>query len=238
MAELPALAVLGFNIKNMRIEKIKNYLLTFVFLIIGLFVVTWSINYFIHKSTEDLIVSDYEKLERSQVALVLGALVYNDGSMSDILKDRADTALELYKKGMVNKILVSGDHGRKEYDEVNAVKDYYLENGVFEEDIFTDHAGFDTYDSLYRARDIFGVESVIVVTQSFHLPRAVYIARSLGIKVQGYSADKRFYVLSRYNNIREKFASLKAFMNVMFKSKPKFLGDQILISGDGRDSWD
>ncbi len=183
----------------------------------------------------------YEKLENvpeAQVALILGARVFDDGRLSTMMQDRADSGLELYKAGKVQKLIMSGDNGTTTYDEVNTVKDYLLEKGVREEDLFLDHAGFDTYDSLYRARDIFGVKSLVVVTQKFHLPRAVYIGRSLGMEVYGYEADKREYLGMFWNELRESLARTKAFLDVALGAKPKFLGEMIPIEGDSRMSWD
>jgi vancomycin permeability regulator SanA len=173
-----------------------------------------------------------------QVALVLGAKVWNNGQMSDIFKDRVQTAVELYKSGKVGKILVSGDHGQKDYDEVNAAKKYLLENNVKPEDIFLDHAGFDTYDSLYRARDIFQAESLVIVTQNFHLSRALYISNKLGLNSCGVSADLHKYLDKGARNRREILAKVKAWLNVAFNSKPKYLGDKIPLSGSGLISWD
>lgn len=196
------------------------------------------INLNVLRISKDSIYSNIESAPISHTALVLGAKVHGE-KLSDILSDRAKTALELYDAKKVEKILVSGDHGRDEYDEVNAVKDFLLGEGVNEQDIFLDHAGFDTYDSLYRARDIFKVKSVIIVTQNFHLPRAVYIGKKLGIEnVCGVSADRQTYVNISYYKKREWLSRVKAFFNVTFHSKPKFLGEEILIDGDGRGSWD
>lgn len=176
--------------------------------------------------------------EGAEAVMVLGAKVYAGGRMSDMLKDRADTALEIYQAGKAKKILVSGDHGREEYDEVNAVKNYLLDKGVPAEDIFLDHAGFDTYDSMYRARDVFQIRSLIISTQDFHLPRAVYIAKSLGIEAYGISADKHIYGNTAAVQAREILARDKAWLDVALGSKPKFLGSAIPIAGDGRASWD
>lgn len=171
-------------------------------------------------------------------AIVLGARVYRDETLSHVYQDRVQTALELYQDGRVEKLLISGDHGRKEYDKVNAAKDYLLEHGVESQDIFMDHAGFDTYDSMYRARDIFQVEDAIIVTQEFHLPRALYIARKLGLDAYGINADKRVYLNVLRNDIRESLARAKAFVNIVLKSKPKYLGELIPITGDGHVTWD
>lgn len=182
--------------------------------------------------------SEIGKAPDAEVALVLGAKVYNDGRLSDMLRDRADTAIDLYNAGKVNKILASGDHGTPEYDEANAVKDYLLEKGVKAEDIFLDHAGFDTYDSLYRAKEIFQASSVAIVSQNFHLPRAVYISRGLGLETYGVSADRHLYGNTKNYMLREIFADVKAFWDVNLSVKPKFLGPAIPLSGDSKKSWD
>lgn len=174
----------------------------------------------------------------AQAALVLGARVWANGQMSDIFKDRVDVAIKLYREHHVSKILVSGDHGRKDYDEVNAAKKYLLEQGIPPEDIFLDHAGFDTYDSMYRARDVFQAQSLVVVTQKFHLPRALYTAGALGIPACGMSADLHPYPGDAKRNVREVLADVKAWWNVNLHSKPKFLGEAIPLSGDGRKSLD
>jgi len=170
--------------------------------------------------------------------IILGAYVRPDGALSWILRDRLDTGLELYRAGLAPKILVSGDHGQKNYNEVQAMKDYLLDHDVPAQDIFMDHAGFDTYDSLYRARDIFQVKSAIIVTQNFHLPRALYIARRLGIETQGIQA-RLYYPWWYANTIRDSLARVKAYLDVeILKSKPHHLGELIPISGDGRVTQD
>lgn len=197
-----------------------------------------AINWHILNTSSSFIFEPNEKIASKQTVLILGARVYNDGRMSDILKDRVLTALELYNNKKVERILVSGDHGQKKYDEVNTIKEFLLQNEVRPEDIFLDHAGFDTYDSIYRAKAIFNVESLIIVTQRFHLPRAMYIAKSLNLDAIGVTADRHVYVMENYNQLRESFARLKAFWDVLIKAKPKFLGSPIPITGDSKLSWD
>lgn len=170
----------------------------------------------------------------AQAALVLGAGVWDDGTPSAVLMDRLEVALDLYRAGKVQKVLCTGDHGDRQYDEVNAMRLYLEKQGVPTEDIFMDHAGFDTYDSMYRARDIFGVRSAVVVTQAFHLPRALYLARSMGIEAQGVSASLRPYLGDDWYEFREVPARAKAFGEVLIARKPMFLGPEIPITGDGR----
>ena len=191
------------------------------------------------KASQGRIFANHSDLKEADAVTILGAKVYEDGRLSSILIDRIKTALEVYRNGKAKKILVSGDHGRKSYDEVNAVKRYLLDvEKIPGEDIFLDHAGFDTYDSLYRAHDVFEAKKLIISTQSFHLPRAVYIGQKLGLDTQGIVADKQTYRTAVYNELRENLARCKAFTNVFFKVKPKFGGYPIPINGDGRKSWD
>lgn len=177
--------------------------------------------------------------EKVDAIIVLGAGVKADGTPSDILTDRISTSLDILNMGVEGKLLLSGDHGRVGYNEVGAMKQYVLDNSDIEEkDIFLDHAGFSTYDSIYRAKDIFKVESAIIVTNEYHLPRALYLADKLGIDAYGYTSDKReYYYMDAYKN-REKIAQVKDFLFVnILKPEPKFLGDSIPVStSDGRDT--
>lgn len=218
-------------------KKIKKVIYAIAIFVIAVFSLFLLVNHLVYKEGQGKIY-DAEAVPQKQVALVLGAGVHENGSLSDMFRDRNDVAIELYKSGKVQKILVSGDHGRKEYDEVNAAKEYLLSNGVEGKDIFLDHAGFDTYDSIYRARDIFQVDSMIIVTQGYHLPRALYIAKSLGMDAVGADAELRTYGREDYRNFREKFAVAKACLDVASGAKPKFLGEAIPISGEGFGSWD
>jgi len=175
---------------------------------------------------------------RRQAAIVPGALVYRDGRPSDILADRLQTALELYRSGKVDKILASGDHGRTHYDEVNTMRRWLAARGVASEDIFMDHAGFDTCDTMQRAHRVFRVASAVVVTQDFHLPRAVYLARQAGIEAVGVKADRHRYRKEVQNTLRESVARAKSFAEVHLGIGPRFLGPEIPITGDGRATWD
>lgn len=168
--------------------------------------------------------------------IVLGAGVKNDGTPSDILADRLETSIEVYNEGAAGALILSGDHGREEYNEVGAMKDYVLKNNIDESIVFMDHAGFSTYDTMYRAKEIFKVKSAIIVTNEYHLPRALYIARKLGIEAYGVKSDKRGYQLMDSYKKREALAKLKdfAYVNIL-KPEPKFLGESIPVStSDGR----
>lgn len=198
------------------------------------------INISIVVKTSSYIHEDVSAVPEEQVIIILGAYVRGD-NLSHVLKDRVEAGLELYDLGKSDKILLSGDHGQVEYDEVNSMRKYVLDDGrVSEEDVFLDHAGFDTYDSLYRAKEVFDVESAIIVTQDFHINRAVYIARELGIEAVGYSVsqDKYKTVLQAKWFARESLSRVKAFFDVVLKSEPTYLGEVVPITGDGRLSWD
>jgi len=166
--------------------------------------------------------------------LVLGCRVYND-TPSVLLSDRLAMGLALYQAGVAPKLLLSGDNGQVEYNEPQAMYLYMKNHGVPEEDIFLDYAGFDTYSSARRARDVFGVRSVVVVTQEFHLARAVYDLRALGIEAHGVPARQGNYVISRYNDLREMAGRAKDFpVAGLIRPLPAFLGESIDIHGDGR----
>lgn len=180
-------------------------------------------------------VSWPEDAPRAQVAIVLGARVYPNGTPSPMLADRLQTGVNLYKLGKVDKLLLSGDHGQTTYDEVNVMLEYVLERGVPEEDVFTDHAGFSTYDTMYRARDVFKVTTALVVTQKFHLARAVYTARAMGLDATGVQADIQPYGDERRFAMRDWLARVKAFFQLhVTRPGPRYLGPAIPIDGDGR----
>ena len=165
--------------------------------------------------------------------LVLGCRVYEDGTPSHMLEDRLRRGVELYEAAAAPKLLMSGDHGQWEYDEVNAMKDYAVAAGIPSGDVFMDHAGFSTYESLYRAKEIFGVQKVIVVTQAYHLHRALYIARRLGLEAWGVASDYRGYAGQLMRDVREILARNKDFATGIFLPEPTYLGEKIPITGDG-----
>ena len=165
--------------------------------------------------------------------LVLGCGVREDGSPSLMLRDRLDMGLALYERGAAPKLLMSGDHSRKNYDEVNTMKNYAMERGVASEDVFMDHAGFSTYESMYRARDVFCAEKLIIVSQRYHLYRAVYNARALGLEAYGVAAEDIAYLGQTVRDLREVLARNKDFFYCLFQPEPTFLGEQIPVSGDG-----
>ncbi len=171
--------------------------------------------------------------KKADCILVLGCLVKADGTPSDMLKDRLDTAIALFNEGVSDRIVMSGDHGRVEYDEVYAMKKYAIDRGVPSEAIFMDHAGFSTYESMYRLKNVFLAESAVVVTQGYHLPRALYIAKSLGIDTVGESADLHTYRGQIKRDIREAAARSKDFFISLTKPESTYVGSPVPLNGNG-----
>ena len=217
--------------KKMRSK--KKIIISVLCVLLALAVLTpCVINAVVMLSASKYIISADEAAGReADCVLVLGAKVNSNGTLSHMLEDRMSTGVDLYQSGAGKKILASGDHGRDSYDEVNHMKQYAVGRGVDPDDVFLDHAGFSTYESMYRARDVFEVKSAIVVTQKYHLYRAVYNARRLGIDAYGVAADKRVYGKPVYNFVRESLARCKDFFMCIFRPEPTYLGDVIPISG-------
>ena len=215
--------------------------------IIIVLILAVGLNVYTIKTTEDRIAAVYtqagdtasdEELERlksidADCIMVLGASVNSDGTPSPMLKDRLDTTIDLYRSGAAPKLLLSGDNGQVVYNEVQGMKNYATEAGVPEEDIFLDHAGFSTYESVYRAKYIFKVESLIVVTQTYHLYRALYGYERMGMTALGAASDQDTYSGQEMREIREVMARDKDLIKWVFKPEPTFLGEAIPISGNG-----
>lgn len=221
------------------IKVLKKMMVTFICILVIILCGALVIINNVQAKGEKRIVTKDTLPEKVDAIIVLGAGVREDGTPSDILTDRLSTSLDILNMGVEGKLLLSGDHGREGYNEVGTMKDYILKNSnIKEKDIFLDHAGFSTYDSIYRAKNIFKVESAIIVTNEYHLPRALYLAEKLGIDAYGYTSDKReYYYMDAYKK-REKIAQLKDFLFVnVLKPEPKFLGDSIPVNtSDGRDT--
>ena len=221
----------------MKTKKITLRRLLSIFLclcILGVTALT-VINSIVKLSTGDQIISSEEaaKLEDIDCILVLGCFVKDDGRPSDMLFDRLTRGVELYDMGAAPKLLMSGDHGREEYDEVAAMKQFAIDEGIPSEDVFMDHAGFSTYESIYRAKEIFQADKILIVTQEYHLYRALYIANQLGVEAYGVSSDYHTYVGQFMRDFREILARVKDCATCIFKPKPTYLGDAIPIFGDG-----
>lgn len=179
-----------------------------------------------------MLSQDTVNLSDVDCIMVLGCGVRGD-SPTPLLADRLQRGVEVFELGSAPKILMSGDHGQDNYDEVNVMKQYALDAGIAETDIFMDHAGFSTYESMYRAKEVFGVKKMIIVTQKYHLSRAVYIANKLGIEAYGVASDYQTFSGQLGRDTREILARVKDIFTVMLKPKPTYLGEAIPISGDG-----
>jgi SanA protein len=204
----------------------------FLFLF-GLFIIpTFLVNYFIREEFQELIypATEFSEIKNTRIGIVFGAgLDKKAENPSMILKDRLDTAVILYKSGKVQKLIVSGDNRFENYNEPTVMYEYLIKEGVSEFDIERDYAGRSTYDTCFRAKEIFGISEAILITQDFHLPRALFTCQNLGIKVQGASANRNLYVKQNYNNFREIFAMVNTFMKIYISSPSVVLGDKIVI---------
>ena len=212
-------------------RKMIKYIIMLI-LIFGVSVL--AINFFVKIVTKNRILKkeEYSKLENIDCIIVLGAGIWGD-KPSPMLEDRLKEAISLYNQNVSSKIIMSGDHGKEDYDEVNIMKEYAIEQGVASEDIFMDHAGFSTYESMYRAKEVFEANKIVIVTQKYHLYRALYIAKQLGIEAYGVNSNPRKYVGATYREDREIIARDKDFIKCIFKPQPKYLGETIPVNGDG-----
>ena len=185
-------------------------------------------------STQDDIVSaDQAQAEGADAIIVLGASVYADGTPSTILRDRLDCGIALYKAGAAPKIIMSGDNRTEHYNECAAMKRYAIAQGVPSEDIFCDHAGFSTYESMYRAKYVFGCSRVVVATQTYHLYRALYSAHVLGVEAVGVASDYSSYGGQLWYDMREIPARTKDFFKALFNVPSTYVGDPISLNQSG-----
>lgn len=178
-------------------------------------------------------VEQAKALEDVDCILVLGCGVLPGGRPTAMLRDRLDKSVEVYEAGVSERLLMSGDHGTAYYDEVNTMKSYAIEKGIPSEAVFMDHAGFSTYESMYRARDIFCAKKIVIVTQKYHLYRAIYVARALGLEAYGVAAAGDDYGGQVYRDMREILARNKDFFTSILKPEPECLGEAIPVSGNG-----
>lgn len=181
-----------------------------------------------------------DSVPQSYTALVLGASVFVDLSPSQALKERLDVAVALYEAGKVQSILASGDHGTKDYDEVNTMRIYLLEQGIPADDIYLDHAGYDTYDSIYRAKTIYQVPSMIICTQSYHAYRAIYIAKALHVDAFACPTNAEATYRLNYDEIRESLARVKAFFETQIRPSPPVISDDVvpITERTGTSTWE
>lgn len=230
------LRIRGVNIGNM--NEMKKWTKRIFIIVVFFIIAVAGINFYIIYTTKRHIKNEFNELENAYTVIVLGAKVYSNGNLSNYLKDRVENAYELYTKGKVKRFLLSGDHGTKEYDEVNAMKNYLNQKGVPNSDIFLDHAGFNTYNSIVRAKEVFEVNSCIIVSQDYHLPRAVYIANKVGLNAQAYASSSNYLTANKFNKKREIIARAKSFFEVLFNIKPKYLGKKHPITGNSATTFD
>ena len=218
----------------MKKKRMMKFLLAAAVCCLILAAVVLGINGYVKATAKPYLLTPEEAAGKdADCILVLGCGVRPTGEPSLMLRDRLDMGLQLFDLGAAPKLLMSGDHGQADYDEVNVMKTYAIDRGVVSQDVFMDHAGFSTYESMYRARDIFCAKTVVIVSQGYHLHRAVYDARALGLEAWGVAAEDINYLGQLMRNIREILARNKDFFYCLFQPEPTFLGDPIPVSGNG-----
>ena len=226
--------------KTKKKRKLGKILLIALCVCIAAGLLALGVDAWVRLSTRDQILTPEQAAADGEFdcILVLGCQVWVDGSPSRMLNDRINRGLELYRAGAAPKLLMSGDHGTISYDEVNAMKRIATDAGVPSADVFMDHAGFSTYESIYRARDVFQCKRVLIVSQDYHLYRALYCANALGLDACAVSAKQIRYRGQLYRDLREIAARNKDFVQCIFKPLPTFLGEAIPISGSGDETND
>ena len=219
---------------RLRLKKLLKIFIILVIIGIVMLCAALGISEYVKRSVSDRLLSPEKAAELTDIdcIIVLGCRV-NGETPSPMLSDRLLRGIELYNMNAAPKLLMSGDHGQVKYDEVNAMKQFAIDRGVPSEDVFMDHAGFSTYETMYRAKEVFAAKRVIIVTQSYHLYRAVYIAEKLGLEAWGVDSDLQSYIRQPYYDMREILARDKDFVKVIFKPEPTYLGEVIPISGSG-----
>ena len=184
-------------------------------------------------SKGSIVNADEVSISSADAIVVLGASVFADGTPSGILQDRLDDGIALYFAGVAPKLIMSGDNGTESYNEVRVMKQYAIAQGVPSEDIFCDHAGFSTYESMYRAKYVFGCQRIVVATQTYHLYRALWSAKSLGMQATGVPSDYHEYQKQLQYDIREVPARTKDFFKALFRMPSTYVGDAISLDQDG-----
>lgn len=184
-------------------------------------------------SKGSIVTSEEANIQSADAIVVLGASVFADGTPSGILQDRLDDGIALYFAGVAPKLIMSGDNGTASYNEVRVMKQYAIAQGVPSEDIFCDHAGFSTYESMYRAKYVFGCERIVVATQTYHLYRALWSAKCLGMQAVGVPSDYHEYQKQLQYDVREIPARTKDFFKALLRVPSTYVGDPISLSQDG-----
>ncbi len=215
-------------------KTIKKIMISGFIVFVSLFILVFILNLYVVLKTKDRIIDkkDFKKIGEVDCIIVLGGGIRKD-KPSPLLQDRLDKAIEIYNLGLAHKIIMSGDHGKEKYNEVQVMKNYAINKGIPSSDIFMDHAGFSTYDTMYRAKEIFNVKKAIIVTQKYHLYRSLYIANHLKIDAYGIPAENIKRSGRIFREIREVLARNKDVFKTIIKPKSKYMGERIDITGDG-----
>ncbi len=222
-------------------KRFKEVILVLLILALAGLIVFLGVNAYVRAVASRYILTEEQAtaLENVDCIIIPGAKVRGDGSPSLMLESRLSCGISLYNLGVSEKMLLSGDHGRNEYDEVNNMMNYILKNCDAEkENIFLDHAGFSTYETAYRAKEVFNVDVCIITTQKYHLYRAVYNARARGVEAYGVACDDRQWPGMLYYELRESVAIFKDFIKCIIGAKPTYLGEEISVSGSAAATHD
>jgi SanA protein len=213
---------------------VKRVIIGMIIVILVILIILLGINFFVIAKTKNKILTEEQakELEDVDCILVLGAGIWGENP-SPMLEDRLLQGISLYQKGISHKMIMSGDHGRDNYDEVNVMKRFAIERNVKSEDVFMDHAGFSTYDSMYRAKDVFEAKKILIVTQKYHMYRAIYVAEQLGMEAYGVNSDPQTYAGQAMRDFREVLARDKDWIKCIIKPEPTYLGETIPVSGNG-----
>lgn len=203
----------------------RGLLLIFLIVVIAFAYVHFQVHGYDNRIITNLNELDTSRWSKPRVAIVFGASVYGNGDLSPILEDRVDTAIELYRARKVDRILVSGDNRHVSYNEPKAMQEYLVTHAVAPQDVIVDYAGRSTYETCMRAKDVFGLQRAVLVSQGYHLPRALYIANNLGLDAVGMAGDLRLKPKADYQSFREWAAEVKAFLNLKYFPPDVLLGD-------------
>jgi SanA protein len=212
------------------IKFLKKHLKKLIYLSVFGIIIIFGINLYVKSVTKSLIYTSKNELPKTNVGIIFGAGI-NGNNPSKYLKDRLDAGIELFHSKKINKILLSGDNGSNAHDELTVMKTYCFEKGVDTTKIYIDYAGFDSYSTMYRAKNIFKIDKAILITQEYHLNRAIYIGNNLGIESIGFSANEGEYRNYNYVRFREYFSICKSIIDVIRKREPHFLGTEVDING-------
>lgn len=220
-------------------KELKRLIFLSLRLAVPLLVFVVTINIYVGHFYSSSIFTNSLDVPPAQTAIVLGASVTAKGKPSPFLTARLEQAIELYRTNKVSKLLFSGDHSSLYYDEVNAMKNYALKYNINPQDIFLDHSGLRTLDSIIRAKKIFGISDAIIVTQKFHLSRALWIAKHFSLPAYGFVADPSYRKIKYTNYLREFAARVMTFFDLyILHSSARYMGKEIPITGNGQDTWD